>query len=330
MKPVPVFALAMTLGLSAPVLADVDTALDAHILPGFARFAEATEFLASTAATDCSPQAMAPPYHAAFDAWMAVADLRLGPSETGALSVAFWPDGRGSTPRALAQLIAEEDPIAFDTAAYADVSIAARGLFALDMLLFDPEFSDYAPGSYACALATTIAADLALQADALNAAWSGPFAETLRTGGAPGNASYLTPDEALRALYTQIVTSLEFTADTRLGQPMGSFETPRPARAEARRSGRSLRNALLAAEAAHGLATALADGPLPASDAALAQVRLAADRIADPAFQDVTDPQARLRVEVLQQAIRSLRAAIATEIGARFGITPGFNSQDGD
>lgn len=322
--------LALTLGFAAPALADVDTALDRHILPGFARFAETTETLADTAAADCSPQAMAPAYHAAFDAWMAVGDLRLGPSETGALSVAFWPDGRGSTPRALAQMIAEADPIAFDAAAYADVSIAARGVFALDMLLFDPEFSGYAPGSYPCQLAANIAADLARQADALNAAWFGPFAETLRTAGAPGNATYLTPDEALRAVYTQILTSLEFTVDTRLGQPMGTFEQPRPARAEARRSGRSLRNVVLAAEAAHGLATALADWPLPDTDAALARVRLAASRIADPAFQDVTDPQARLRVEVMQQAIRSLRAAVETEIGAPLGIMPGFNSLDGD
>jgi predicted lipoprotein len=322
--------LALTLGFAAPALADVDTALDRHILPGFARFAEAAETLADTAAADCSPQAMAPAYHAAFDAWMVVADLHLGPSETGALSVGFWPDGRGSTPRALAQMIADEDPIAFDATAYAEVSIAARGVFALDMLLFDPDFASYEPGSYTCQLAATIAADLARQAEALNAAWSGPFADTLRTAGAPGNATYLTPDEALRALYTQILTSLDFTADSRLGQPMGIFEQPRPARAEARRSGRSLRNVVLAAEAAHGLATALADWPLPGTDAALAQLRLAASRIADPAFQDVTDPQARLRAEVLQQAVRGLRAAIETEIGARLGIQPGFNAQDGD
>jgi hypothetical protein len=323
-------AIAFTLGLAAPALADVETALDTHILPGFARFAEAADALAETAAADCSPGAMAPAYHAAFDAWMAVGDLRIGPSETGALSVAFWPDGRGSTPRALAQLIAEEGPIAFDPAAYADVSIAARGVFALDMLLFDPEFSSYASGSYACDLAKTITADLAAQAAALSAAWSGPFAETLRTAGTTGNATFLSGDEVVRALYTQILTSLEFTADTRLGQPMGSFDQPRPARAEARRSGRSLRNVVLAAESAHALAHALADWPLPATDAALAQVRLAADRIADPAFQDVTDPQARLRAEVLQQAVRGLRSAVETEIGARLGIAPGFNSQDGD
>lgn len=322
--------LALTLGFATPALADVETALDAHILPGFARFAEAAGAMAKTAAADCRPEAMAPAFHATFDAWMAVGDLRIGPSETGALSVAFWPDGRGSTPRALAQMIADEDPVGRDPEAYAEVSIAARGVFALDMLLFDPDFAGYGPGSYSCALAVTIAADLARQADALQAAWSGPFAETLRTAGAAGNATYLAPDEAVRAIYTQILTSLEFTADKRLAEPMGTFEQPRPARAEARRSGRSLRNVVLAAEAAHGLAIALADWPLPGTDAALAHLQEVAAGITDPAFQDITDPQARLRVEVLQRAVHSLRAAIEAEVGARLGIAPGFNAQDGD
>jgi len=213
---------------------------------------------------------------------------------------------------------------------YAEVSIAARGLFALEMLIFDPEFSGYAQDSYTCRLVATIAADLAGQADALAATWETAYADTLRTAGETGNATYLTEEEAVRAIYTQILSSLEFTANQRLGAPMGTFDRPRPARAEARRSERSLRNVVLSAEAAHGLATALADWDLPETDAALARVREAAARIEDPAFQDVTEPQARLRVEVLQQTVRSLSGAIQSEIGARLGIAPGFNSQDGD
>jgi len=322
--------LALILALGTPAAADVDSALDQHILPGYAGFAAAATDLAHSAQDDCRAAALRPAYHAAFDAWMRVADLRLGPSETGALSIAFWPDARGSTQRTIARLIAEEDPVALDAEGYAEVSIAARGLFALDMLMFDPEVGMYPPGSYTCTLVTTIAADLARQADALEEAWSGAFAETLRTAGEAGNAIYLTEDEAFRALYTQILSSLEFTADQRLGQPLGTFDRPRPARAEARRSGRSLHHVVLAAEAAHDLAAALADWELPATDAALAEVQSAASRIDDPMFQDVTDPQARLRVEALQQEIRSLRAAIVNEIGLRLGITPGFNSQDGD
>lgn len=154
------------------------------------------------------------------------------------------------------------------------------------------------------------------------------------TAGAKGNATYLTGDEALRAIYTQLLASLDWTADNRLGRPMGTFDRPRPRMAEAWRSGRSLRNVVLAAEAAHALAHALADGLLPTglprTDAALAQIRAAAGQIGDPAFQDVQDPQARLRVEILQQSVRGMKDAIETEIGATLGITAGFNAQDGD
>jgi len=320
----------MSFGLAAPALADVDSALEEHILPGLKAFSTAAADLAETAAADCRPEAVAPAYHTAFDAWLAVSDIRIGPSETGALSLSFWPDSRGSTQRSLGRLIAEQDPIARDTEAYADVSIAARGFFALDMVMFDPAFAGYETGSYTCDLVGTIAADISRQAEALNTAWVDDFAITLREAGADGNATYLTEDEALRAIYTQILTSLEFTADTRLGQPMGTFDRPRPTRAEARRSGRPLRNVLFASEAAYALAAALADHDLPQTDAAMETVRAAATRIADPAFQDVTDPQARLRVEVLQQAVRTLRAAVEAEIGVPLGITPGFNSQDGD
>jgi predicted lipoprotein len=317
-------------GLASPALSDVDAALDRRILPGFRDVAATADALAAQAETDCRAAALRPAFHAAFDAWAAVGDLRIGPSETGALSIAFWPDPRGFTQRTLGRLIAEEDPVGADGTGYAEVSIAARGLFALEMLIFDPAFSDYAADSYSCRLAATIAADLDRQAGALAAAWEDDYAQVLRSAGEAGNAVYLGEDEAVRAIYTQILSSLEFTADRRLGAPMGSFERPRPARAEARRSGRSLRNVVLAAEAAHGLATALADRALPEADAALAKVRKAASRIGDPAFQDVTDPQARLRVEVLQQAVRGLRAAIEAEVGAPLGIAPGFNAQDGD
>lgn len=322
--------LAVTLCLATAANAGVQEALDQHILPGFAQFARTTEDLSQMAAQDCRAVALRPAYHTAFDAWMTVGDLRLGPSETGALSIAFWPDPRGFTERTLSRLIAEQDPIAHAPDDYSEVSIAARGMFALDMLLYDPTLSDYDQDSYSCALVATIAADLNTQATALFSAWQEDYAPVLRTAGTPGNATYLSPDEARRALYTQVLSALDITADKRLGLPLGTFARPRPPLAEARRSGRSLRQVMRAAEAAHALATALVDGPMPQSDAALIRVTEAADRITNPAFQDITDPQARLHVEVLQQAVRGLHDAITAEIGTRLGIAPGFNAQDGD
>ncbi|MBV0911166.1 imelysin family protein [Anianabacter salinae] len=323
------FVLALSLLLASPAFAGVDEALDRHILPGFAAFAASAEALEQAAAADCRPAAVKPAFHAAFDAWMAVADLHIGPSETGALSVAFWPDTRGFTQRTLQHLIADEDPIAFDPEGYDEVSIAARGVFALEMLLFDPAFTGYGAGSYTCSLVQAIAADLAQQALALDSDWRGSFAATLGSAGAPGNTQFLEDGEALRALYTQLLSGLEFTADQRLGRPLGTFDRPRPTLAEAWRSGRSLRNVLLSVDAAQALAHALARGALPQTDAATARVHDVAERVG-PAFEGVTDPQDRLQVEVLQQAVEALQTAIKTELGAPLGLSAGFNAMDGD
>jgi predicted lipoprotein len=324
------FLFLMTIVAAAPASGNVGDAVSRFILPALSTFSEASAELDAAAQADCRAESLHPAYQAAFDAWMAISDLRIGPSETAALSIAFWPDDRGFTARTLSGLIAAEDPIAKDPASYGDVSIAARGFFALEMLLYDPDFSGYGPDDYACDSVKAIAADLYRQATELQSAWADEFAAVLTSAGDPGNATYLSEDEAIRALYTQLLSSLEFTADTRLGRPMGTFERPRPRQAEAWRSGRSLRNVVLAVEADQRLAHELVDVGLPQTDAAVDSVLSAAEHIVDPAFQDVEDPQARLRVEVLQQAVRATLGAIEIEIGTALGLAPGFNSQDGD
>ncbi len=99
-----------------------------------------------------------------------------------------------------------------------------------------------------------------------------------------------------------------------------------PTRAEAWRSGRPLANAVGAVTGAYALASDIATGPTPLSNAAFAAVGDAAARISDPTFQDIDDPQARLRVEVLQQRVKALKDAIEDELG----LASGFNSADGD
>lgn len=313
-----------------PAMSGVREALDDVILPGFGAFAAAAETLAEAAAEDCTAANLAAPYNAAFDAWMQVGDLRIGPSENRAHAIAFWPDPRGFTPRTLQGLIAAENPVIDTAEAFSDVSVAGRGLFALEMLLLDPAFASYGTESYSCRLAQRLAADLAAEAAALDTAWAGDFADTLRTAGAPENAAYLTEGEALRALYTQVLAGLEFTADSRIARPLGSFDAPRPDRAEAWRSSRSLRNVVLEADVAVALAHALVDHDLPLTDAALADVHDAADKIEDPGFQDVADPAARFKLEVLGQKTDALTDAIEQEVGLVLGLKPGFNSQDGD
>ena len=314
--------------LAGPASADIARFLDDDQLPGLAAFVEKTEALKTAAAADCTREAVLPAYNAAFDAWMPVADMRLGPSEQAAISIAFWPDDRGFTQKGLRRMIAAEDPAGRDPVAYADASAATRGLMALDMMLGDPDFA-YQPGSYSCALVQTISADLAAQAKDLAAGWT-RFQAELRQPGQGEALTYLDQAEALRAIYTQIIAGLGFTVDNRLGRPLGTFEAPRPKRAEAWRTGRPLPDILGAARAAHRHAAMLADGPMPMADAALAQVEEAAARIPDPTLAEVADPTGRLRIEALQQRVTALKQAIEQELGAAQNITAGFNAADGD
>lgn len=321
--------LAATFAVFAlPALAGVDQVIDAHILPGYAAFAEETAEL-EQAAQGCDREAIRPAWNDTFDAWIGVSHLRLGPVEEGGriLAIVFWPDTRGATPLALRALIADKDPIIETPEGVAQVSVAARGLFALEYLLYDPQFADK---GYTCTLIAALAGDLNRMAHTVLDEWRDGFADTLRNAGVSGNPVYLSEREAKQALFTALTTGLEFDADQRLSRPMGSFERPRPKRAEARRSGRSLRNLRLSLVALHDLAGQLADAPVPQTDAAFARALNLIDDLDDPVFAGVETPQGRLKVEVIQQAVRAARDAVLAEIGPSLGVSAGFNSADGD
>ena len=323
--------LAACLLAATPASAGVDAALDDHILPGVDRFAAATAALSDAARADCRAEALRPAYQRAFDAWMGVSHLRFGPleAEGRGLAIAFWPDTRGMVGKTVAGLIASEDASVADEAAFAEVSVAGRGFFALELLLHDPDLSDYGADSYSCALARAISTDLARMARDAAADWAA-HAELMRTAGQPGNAVFLTGAEATQALYTALMAGLEFTADQRLGRPLGTFERPRPERAEARRSGRPLQNVTLSLLALRDLARTLASGPIPETEAAFATALRTADELGDPLFAGVDTPSGRLRVEILRQKVDFVRDAIAAEIGTTLGIAAGFNALDGD
>lgn len=322
-------ALAFCL-IATPVLADVETVLDDHILTGTAAFVAATQALDDTAADQCQAETMTGPWNAAMDAWMGIAHLRLGPGEQAALTIAYWPDERGAGRRTLARMIADEDPMGLDADAFSQVSVVARGLHAMETMLYDADFNGYQADSYACTLVSMMAQDIARQAQELDRAWREDFAPLLRTAGEPDNALYLSPKEAPQALFTQLHAGVEFVADQRLARPMGTPERPRPQLAENWRSGRSLRNVRLSLDALHQMATTLAGRHVAAVDEAFDTAAYFAGSVADPAFQDLDDPQARLRLESLEGQVRLINEVLLAEIGEPLGVRPGFNSGDGD
>ncbi|MWD29733.1 signal peptidase [Aquicoccus sp. SCR17] len=326
------YALALCLSLAAaPASAGVAEVIDDQIRPNLAQFAEATAALESAAEQDCRAEALRPAYQSAFDAWMGVSHLRFGPMEEGgrALAISFWPDKRGMVGATVARLVAEEDPIARTPEEFGEVSVAGRGLFALERLFYDEALSGYGEDSYSCALARAVTYDLARMARELRAEWE-DYAPLMLKAGEAGNDTYLSDKEARQALYTALLSGLEFTADQRLGRPLGTFERPRPERAEARRSGRSLRNVILSLEALEDMAEALADEPIPVTEEAFDTVLAEARDLDDPVFAGMEAPTGRLKVEILQQLTQAVRRAVEGEIGLQLGVTAGFNATDGD
>ena len=313
----------LTLLLATPAVADTAEVVQNHIRPGFAEFATAAQTLAGI--DSCDPETLRPAFQSAYDAWMVVEHLPLGPAEEDGrgLAIHFWPDPKGLGWKAQRALLTG-DPAGLEPEAFAQQSVAARGLPALERLLYPAEVLPADP----CPLILATADDMARVATELDQGWR-PFGDLLLAAGQHGNQRFLSQTEATQALFTQLATGLETLADGRLGRPLGSFDKPRPDLAEARASGRSLRNVTLSLQALRALSVALSPDSqktIAAFDHALS---LAGD-LDDPVFSGVADPQGRLKVEILQQAIRSVREAAVAEMAPALGVTLGFNSADGD
>ena len=319
--------LAPPAGADAP---DLKLIVESHVVAGYDRLAREAANLQATAAVQCEADdpALRTAYHRAFDAWVGVSHLRFGPSEQEdrAFALAFWPDPRGSTPKALAALIGDEDPAVLVAKEFATVSIAARGFYALEFLLFDPQFAPVENQDYHCALIQTATTDIALNATAILEEWEDGYGDLMSSS---GNDTYRNPTEAAQQLFTSLSTGLEFTSQTRLGRPMGTFERPRPNRAEARRSERSLRHVILALEAMQALGALISNENEELALAFKAALQRARE-LADPVFAGVSNPQGRLKVEVLQQNIETIGSILAEDVGPSLGIAAGFNSLDGD
>ena len=318
--------LALSLCLATPALADFPETVTTHILPGYAAFADATGVLAAKASETCDANALRPAYQTAFDAWMGVAHLRFGPVEEGGigLAIAYWPDPKGSGAKAQRALLLG-DAAALEPASFAEQSIAARGFFALERLLYPAE----APPADPCPLIRATTADLARVAGVVNGAWLGGYADTVLTAGEAGNTTYLSRPEVRQRLFTQIAVALEFDLDQRLGRPLGTFERPFPERAEAVASGRSARNLLLSLQALRAMVETLTPD-VPKTIAAPDHVIGLVKGLDDPVFAGVADPEHRLKIEIIQQGVKALRDTVLSELGPELDVAIGFNAADGD
>ncbi|CUH68438.1 Iron-regulated protein A precursor [Thalassovita gelatinovora] len=333
-------SLIAALMLCLPVAATAETAdpveavITGLILPGFERLEARSAGLDAAAQADCNPEAPAlrSAYNAAFDAWVQVSHLRFGPTEENdrAFSLAYWPDRKGFTPKVLSQLLKAQDPAIHDPESFAHLSIAGRGFYGMEFLLYDTRFRD--PPEYACALIRASAHDIALTTAAIAKDWHSDYAHKVLHPGTE-NSPYQTQEEVVQELYKAFTTGLQFTLETRLGRPLGTFDRPRPNRAEAWRSGRSLHNIALSLSSLHENALLLSTGHPKMGvqlDAGFDAADEALSRIKDPIFADLSDPSAWLRADVLRQSIDLIRDQQSANLGGELGVAAGFNALDGD
>ncbi len=306
-----------------------------HILPRFDVLAETGQTLEETALADCSAtsEPLRAAFGTAFDAWVSVSHLRFGPTETDdrAFALAFWPDSRGATPRTLATLIRTKDPITQSADAYADMSIAARGFYAMEFLLYDATISTFGDDEYRCKLVQTVTADIAKLTQDIATDWQNSYAGLLTNPSPDG--PYRSDLEAKQELFKALTTGLQLTSDARLGRPLGSFDRSHPTRAEAWRSGRSARHVALSLESLRDLATHLAqhDPPLQAElNAAFARAQTQLAAVDDPAFAGVANPQSRIKIEAIRSRVEEIRAIVRNALGSSLGVVSGFNALDGD
>ncbi|MBY0299500.1 MAG: imelysin family protein [Methylobacterium sp.] len=281
-------------------------------------------------------------FQAAADAWAGIEMVRYGPVDEDSRyeRMAHWPERRGAIGKALADLLAASDALTPERLRRA--SAAAQGLSALERLLYgeDPESTaalrrDLAGpvGDRRRALGAAIAQGLARHAAATLAGWTGPDGMTARLEGGSPEAAH----EAVTRLATDHLAFLEAIADAKIGTVLGrSADEARPLAAEGWRAGRSLRAIRVNLDAADAFTrTALAQdaAALASVLAGLDTPRAVAGRLAagTASLGDLAgDPQQRVRVLLLRDAVRSASAVSEPVLSEALGVTVGFNSRDGD
>ena len=316
--------------LTSVAKADVQDVVAQDILVNFPAFADRATAFSDLSNIDCTASVLQPAYGDLMQSWMRVQHWRIGPSQNTVHEIAFWPDPRGFVPKTLSSLIAEQDMAAFDPATFAEVSIAGRGLFALELMLFDPEFSDYRKNDYECQLVMAISSDIAANAVTLANEWA-EYSNTFLTAGDAENQIFLSKAEAEAAIFTQVLSGLEFTADQRIARPLGTIDRPYPTRSEAWRSKNSLPNIVTSTEATIATARLLYGQNTPTLDIAEDSFLAASAAIEVLDFGDLeTDSTAWFKLSILQERVDNIAGAIQNDIGTAMNLSAGFNSGDGD
>ncbi len=300
----------------------------------FDGFRIASKALASSAASYCDKTISHEDYLKAFEtAWLAWAPLdsyQFGPMEqtSGALRANFWPDKKNFVGRSLKRILAKPADQQRDPTVIAAGSAAGQGFPAIERLMFSdlPE----------CPAIVGISGHLHQLSNELYDGWFAKdgWADLARAAG-PDNPIYASDKEFTKRIYTALDFGVIRIADARLGRPLGTFKRSFPKRAEAWRSGLTMK--IIHAQL-DGIAQMIEfgfAGDVREPDRAwmlkvIEQAHKKARSIGQPIFEAVKEPSSRIRVEALKTKMLYIQEQLAQDIGPNLGVETGFSAADGD
>lgn len=340
-----------------------DALVEDHIVPRYAKLAEATARLNTLAEHICEmPSSMSvtdlgKAVIAAQDAWQRIQHVRFGPVDRDmrAARFAFWPDVRNRTGRDLAEILRARDRKSFAPDRFPRESVVIQGFPAMERLLFGKDagrllVDGTVDAHFRCAMVRAIAANLADMSDKIYSEWTqgaDSYANAVSNAGAEF-ALYPKAEEATLDMFKSLHGAVEMVADHKLPRPLGdSLEDAHPKRAESWRSGRSLENVRRNLEAAQAMylgengsgtrgfsrmvREVAKDKELDdLLRRAFAQTLATAKSIEMPLSQAVKDPGERAKLVKLKTEASALKTILAQRLTVALQIPLGFNALDGD
>ena len=348
-------AVVLALPLSGPVRAAVpedndfaDRAVHQVYQPAAERFSSASAQLLAAASDSCelrSPEALDTlllRYEQAVRAFSALELYRTGPllEENRQNRLFYWPDKRRVGERQMRALLADATAASLTADDVAGKSVALQGFPALERLLHGKRTPlHFSEGSETpdCQVVMAIAENIDAMATAIHKGWQDDAPQVMSLlKPEPGSDFYRTEEEVLRSLVTQILVGADVIQDRKLSAMTGEQADIKAA--PLWRSGLSLAmirsnlESLRALSVDTGLAAATdlenelafefrsADGML--------QKLLELPELTDSAGEFTDDAESLLRS--LMAVVDGIRYTLNDRFVATLGISPGFNSEDGD
>ncbi len=330
----------------------VEQTIRIYVVPAYRDLVDATGKLTNAVRDYCaapdpnSDKTLDDAFAGTLSAWSAVDFLHFGPmgSEGRYERFAFWPDVHGTGARQLRQFLASEDPKLVAPGTLAKQSAAVQGLPALEVLLYSGDkalLHASAPAAYRCSLASAIADNLNGIASDVLTAWTREKGwSVLMQNPGPDNPVYRTHAEATTEFLKAILTALEQMRDQRIMPAVGEKpEDAKASRAPYALSGHAMAyleagsTALQRFVSATGLLEMLPEDQDGYAASALFEFSNLdnALRAAGPSIDSaLADPKLRSKLSYATIVLASLRDLFQKHIAVAAGLSPGFNSLDGD